>query len=624
MRYREPGTPPGDAGEPTTARFLIIAVLALAVRLIYLWDVSGNPLYDVPVGDGRSYYEWAGRIAAGDWLGKEVFYQAPLYPYFLGVLRFLGFHGFTGIYVIQSFLGALACGFVFLAGTMFFSRRAGEIAGVLLAFYAPAVFFDGVLQKATLDFFFMSLLLVLLAWNMGAPAPKPWCAPALWKWIGIGAVLGLLSLTRENALVLIPVVAGTAVAGCRLPVIGNGKGSWEPGTGDRAPARWRTRLAWLTALSAGILVILMPVMVRNRVVGGHFVLTTSQMGPNFYMGNNPEADGTYMALRPGRGDPRYERADAVELAEQEVGKTLTPSEVSRYWMSRAFQYIRSKPVEWAGLTLRKTAIFWQSYEAPDEEDYYIYQEYSPLLRALGCVFQFGLICPVAAVGVVLTRREWRKLWLLYAMAFAFAASVIVFYVLARYRLAIVPILALFAGACIAEIAAAVNKRRRGVVVASFAGLIVLGVLVNRPSSLGSPSKPDRYVLAHVMADRGDSENAERNYRLQVAQTPDDAEAHYNLANLLREKAKATGRSYDEALASLQEATEHYTLAAQLRPRWPSPLINLGVVYGMQRDHANAEACFRKALEREPGNDLAERNLAECLKRAGQHKDATPR
>lgn len=613
MRYREPRR----AGQPTTARFLIIAVLALAVRLIYLWDVGGNPLFDYPVGDGRAYYEWAGRIAAGAWVGEGVFYQAPLYPYFLGVLRFLGFHGFTGIYVIQSFLGALACGFVFLAGTMFFSRRAGEIAGVLLAFYAPAVFFDGVLQKTTLDFFFMSLLLAFLAWNMGAPA--------LWKWVGIGAVLGLLSLTRENALVLIPVVAGAAVcsAVAGLPVIGNGKGGWEARKAG-APVRWRTRLAWLAALSAGILVILMPVMVRNRVVGGDFVLTTSQMGPNFYMGNNPQADGTYMALRPGRGDPRYERTDAVELAEQEAGKTLTPSEVSRYWMSRAFQYIRTKPVAWAGLTLRKTGIFWQSYEAPDEEDYYIYQEYSPLLRALGCVFQFGLICPLAAVGVVLTRREWRKLWLLYAMAFAFAAGVIVFYVLARYRLAIVPILALFAGACIVEIAAAVNKRRRGVIVASFAGLIVLGVLVNRPSSLGSPSKPDRYVLAHVMADRGDSENAERNYRRQVAQTPDDADAHYNLANLLKKKAEAMEGRYDEASRTAREATEHYTLAAQLRPRWPSPLINLGVVYGMQRDYANAEACFRKALQLEPGNDLAERNLAECLKRAGQHKDTAPR
>ncbi len=35
------------------------------------------------MGDSRAYDEWARRIAAGDWIGREVFYQAPLYPYFL-------------------------------------------------------------------------------------------------------------------------------------------------------------------------------------------------------------------------------------------------------------------------------------------------------------------------------------------------------------------------------------------------------------------------------------------------------------------------------------------------------------------------------------------------------------
>ena len=38
------------------------------------------------MGDSRGYDEWARRIAAGDWLGRDVFYQAPLYPYLLGVI----------------------------------------------------------------------------------------------------------------------------------------------------------------------------------------------------------------------------------------------------------------------------------------------------------------------------------------------------------------------------------------------------------------------------------------------------------------------------------------------------------------------------------------------------------
>ena len=74
-------------------------------------------------------------------------------------------------------------------------------------------------------------------------------------------------------------------------------------------------------------------------VGGGFYLTTSQFGPNFYIGNNPHADGTYLSLRFGRGAPEFERQDATELAERALGRTLSPAEVSSYWTDRALDFI---------------------------------------------------------------------------------------------------------------------------------------------------------------------------------------------------------------------------------------------------------------------------------------------
>jgi hypothetical protein len=59
-------------------------VLAFVVRLVYLQQLKRSPLFDVFMGDAAGYDAWAREIAAGDWLGKTVFYQAPLYPYFLG------------------------------------------------------------------------------------------------------------------------------------------------------------------------------------------------------------------------------------------------------------------------------------------------------------------------------------------------------------------------------------------------------------------------------------------------------------------------------------------------------------------------------------------------------------
>ena len=87
--------------------------------------------------------------------------------------------------------------------------------------------------------------------------------------------------------------------------------------------------------------LLLPVAIRNAAVGGGFYLTTSQFGSNFFIGNNPASDGTYMSLRPGRGAPEFERLDATELAQKAVGRTLTPGEVSDYWFDRSRAYIRA-------------------------------------------------------------------------------------------------------------------------------------------------------------------------------------------------------------------------------------------------------------------------------------------
>ena len=64
---------------------LAIALLALVVRLIYIWQISHAPFFHLRLGDAAEYHQWALRIVGGDWRGEGVFYQAPLYPYFLAV-----------------------------------------------------------------------------------------------------------------------------------------------------------------------------------------------------------------------------------------------------------------------------------------------------------------------------------------------------------------------------------------------------------------------------------------------------------------------------------------------------------------------------------------------------------
>ena len=82
---RSEAAPSGLPGRELVA-CLIVFLAAFLVRLGGALELGSGPVGQVLLGDGRQYDLWAQRLAAGDWLGDEVFYQAPLYPYFLGVL----------------------------------------------------------------------------------------------------------------------------------------------------------------------------------------------------------------------------------------------------------------------------------------------------------------------------------------------------------------------------------------------------------------------------------------------------------------------------------------------------------------------------------------------------------
>ena len=247
--------------------------------------------------------------------------------------------------------------------------------------------------------------------------------------VWIGFTTGLLCLTRENALVAIPVLGMWALL--------------RPA--QQSPSRSvKRRLATGIALLMGLFLALGPVALRNYVVGGEFHLTTSQMGPNFFIGNNPNADGTYSPLRAGRGDAKFERQDAIEIAEAESGRALTAGEVSDFYMAKSWDFISTEPVSWLQLMGWKTLLTMNATELVDTEDQYTHARWSPVLTMLNPVAHFGWLVPLGILGMWITRTEWKRLWWAYLLLGAFTASVIGFFVFGRYRFPMVPLLVLFA------------------------------------------------------------------------------------------------------------------------------------------------------------------------------------
>ena len=87
----------------------------------------------------------------------------------------------------------------------------------------------------------------------------------------------------------------------------------------------------------------------------------------------------------------------------------------------------------------------------DTEDQYTYASWSTPLRWTGRVFHFGVLAPLALLGVLLTWNQRGRIWLLHLLLVLYMASVVMFYVVARYRFPMVPFLVLFAAAGLAGI-----------------------------------------------------------------------------------------------------------------------------------------------------------------------------
>jgi len=564
------------------SEFWWIVAAAFFLRLTYLWQIESIPLFYHLAGDGRIYDEWGQRIAAGDWLGQGVFYQTPLYPYFLGVLQLVFGHNLWLIRFLQIILGSISCGLLFLIGERLFSRPAGIVAGLMLALYAPAIFFDGLIEKSVLDLTLLSLVLLVLL----VVDDERWI-----KWLGAGGLLGLLGLSRENALILVPVVVGWIMFHFRERSI-------------------TVRASWLGLIIAGLMLVLFPVGLRNLLVGGEFKLTTSQLGPNFYIGNNPGADGTYDSVREVIHENQLEGADAKRLAERALGRSLTPGQVSNYWLERATQYISSQPLRWLKLLVFKWLLVWNAREIEDSDDFYIYQNWSWLLRGIAWFGHFGVLVPLAGLGILLTWRRWRQLWLLYVMLVSLAASVALFYVFGRYRYPLVPMLILFAAAGVVEAYRLWRQQAWPSLAPAMILAVLIGVLINWPLQGISGAGAGGYNnLANALAKQGRIDEAIQVAEQALQVQPNYAVAHYNLGNLyvLAGRFELSRRHFEESLRLLPDYAEAHS--------------NYGQLLAEHGDLAAGIEHFHKAIALNPSLGRAHLNLAVALAKSGRLNEA---
>lgn len=603
--------------------YLGIWMLALAARLLFLWQVKDSPMFGLLLGDASSYDAWARQIADGDWLGKTVFYQAPLYPYFLGVTYSLFGSSMLAAKVVQAFIGASSCLLLASATCHWFSYRTGLLCGAVLALYPAAIFADGLIQKSVLDIFLLSALLCVLSQFARSSG-------LIWSLAG-GFILGCLALTRENTLLFAPlIILWLLVRSYSRDETGQLGSVQKPDSGHcsagvsltnssefcslRSPDGRRffgQNLASVAMFTLALACVLLPVAWRNWVVGDTFALTTSQLGPNFYIGNHASADGTYAPLRWGHGHPSFERADATLLAEESLGKQLNPGEVSRYWFHRTVEDIRASPGRWFTLIGRKCLLLMNAAEIGDTEDQYTYSDWSWLLRITGYLLHWGTLLPLAAAGLFITWPRRNELGLLCLLLAGYALSVVLFYVFARYRLPMICFLVPLACTTLLNGRAWLKRKATPQIACCVAVTVLVAAVSNWPLFNENDFRAvTQNSIANALAeDEARLTEAIEHYHLAQGYKADYAAAHFNLGVLF-----IRTNQIGLAINRLEQAMV-------LRPNNADIYHQLGVALSKTGRISEAEEKYRRTIELAPNHKGAHNNLGVALTGHGQLTEA---
>jgi len=526
---------------------LAVVAVALSVRVAHVvYTERYNPLASNPALDGALYDKWARAIVEHGAKPPTRVMQAPLYPWFLAlVYKILGF-GLVKVRLVQAILGSLTCLFITLVTMRLFgSAVAGLISGLAAALYRPFIFYEGVLVPATLIVFLNALLILILVYSfkpMGSgnidvkgafdpahPERRKTNLSLFLSALAAGIALGMSVIAKPVALFLVP------FAFIHIYLWSKNEVPIYKSTGTRPKRTETPRYLPLTALTMGILLSISSLAIRNAILTHEFIPLTTGGGINFYIGHNPSTNGFY-AQPEYKGKklgatPVIQWIKMKRIASYEENRTLGPTEVSRFWTRKGLEYIGRHPKEELAMLWRKFIYFWNGYERANVENIYFHERFpGPLHFPL---IPFGIAVPIAVIGIFLTTRFARSLWFLYGGVISYLAAALIFYVLARYRLPVLPFLLPFAGAAVVELSRLAVKKRIGELALSLIALALLFYLSNMVVAADTPATiSNNYLrLGYIYIDKGDTTNAVTSFERSLELNPYNTRSRLMLKRL---------------------------------------------------------------------------------------------
>jgi hypothetical protein len=384
----------------SSTALLAAAAVGLGLRLAFGFGYwTDQPM----TRDEREYLSLARGLAAGRGFvyddeilssPQDPFGRAPGYPAFLALAG--GGRTVTrtvpgSVKVAQCVAGAAGVVLAGLVAARLAGSRAGTIAAWLAAVYPPLTW---VASYAWSEAIAWPLGLFVVWWFDRAVAMTDrdgWKAATV-----AGLLAGLAILVRPSTLLFVPFALG-----------------W---------LAWRRRFALALVFVAAAAAIVTPWTLRNVAEYGRFVLVATEGGVTFWTGNHPRARGEGdLAANP------HLKLESQALRRQHP--ELSEEAMEPVYYREALGWIRSHPIDWARLEIRKAFYL----VVPIGPSYTLHSR----LYYGASVLSYGLVLPLALVGLVrLGHRRSRTpgLWLLAGSAIA---TCLIFFPQERFRIPVI-------------------------------------------------------------------------------------------------------------------------------------------------------------------------------------------
>jgi 4-amino-4-deoxy-L-arabinose transferase-like glycosyltransferase len=353
------------------------------------WQLEFEEIANNLINHGQYYFSFYGLGESG-----PTSFIPPVYPLLLALTRFLIPSSID--WMIKA-IQILASSLIIL-GLYRLTREVGEsapqgiLAALFWAIYPPAIAYASDLSTVTLETFFLIFGLLLLLRSVKCKSLRM-LFPA-------GILLSLASLTRSTWLVAILIALVWLLVFVR--------------------ADWIIRAKFGLLFILAVSLTLAPWVFYNYKTQGTIVLTSTNGGLNFWIGNNPQATGEYVFPTELDHDLVIGAAHRTELTRDQ------------FFYSQGLEFIRNSPGKFITLLGRKTlyALFFRPNIGSNYESAQ-FSFYNLVIASF--VAAWLALIPFALFGLFHLKTHWQQHSLLMMIFLGNVANSVLFFTGTRFR-----------------------------------------------------------------------------------------------------------------------------------------------------------------------------------------------